>query len=146
MVLLIGRIIDPLLVDEYPRWLEKAYAIFREMVEGSNEVARFRWSELQQLEATLQGISHDESWDPQNAPSGQSGTVSQLLFPATSYLPTSMSQSSSSDVHFIADNNLDVGCGLGPMLNTAEMMAMANSIETYDADWVSSAMIDHNLW
>jgi hypothetical protein len=142
-----GPIIDPLLVDDYSRWLEKAHDISREMAEGSNEVTRFRWSELQQLDVTIHAISQDKTGNSaQNAPPQQSSAIIQLLLPATSYFPTPMDQSSSSDTPFMADNTLDEGCGLGPMLSSAEMMAMANYIEMYDAEWVSSAMINHNIW
>lgn len=149
-MLLIGPIIDPLLVDDYPRWLEKAYSIFQEMVEGGNEVARFRWSELQQLDATLHAISQNETGNPtQKTLSRQSGAIPQLRLTATGYLPASIDRSSSRDDPFITENTLDVGdvgCGLGPMLSSAEIIAMADSIEMYDAEWVSSAIIDHNIW
>jgi hypothetical protein len=57
VVLLIGPIINSPLVDDYPRWLEEAYAIVREIVEGAIKVARFRGSELQQLDDNLHAIS-----------------------------------------------------------------------------------------
>ncbi|KAJ5380211.1 uncharacterized protein N7496_002639 [Penicillium cataractarum] len=147
VVLLIGPIIDPVLVDDYPRWLEKAYAIFREMVASGNEVAKFRWTELQQLDMTLHATSQDNACNPaESALSLQSDAVPQLLLPETGYALASMDHSPGSHTPFIENNNLDAECGLGPMPSSAEMMAMADSIEIYHAEWVSSVMIDHDIW
>ncbi|KAL4738952.1 hypothetical protein BDV11DRAFT_205570 [Aspergillus similis] len=118
VVLLMGPTIDTLLVNNHLRWLEKAYAIFREMVKAGNEVAQFR---------CLVSVSH-------------------LLSPSTSHIPALMDQNSCNDRPPIAEAPLAVECVFGPMLTSAEMMTMADSIELYDAEWVSNAMMHHNIW
>ncbi|KAJ5480046.1 hypothetical protein N7530_005555 [Penicillium desertorum] len=104
--------IDPLLVDDYSWWLEKAYEIFQEMVESGNH-------------------------DP--------GAIPQLLSPATSCIP-SMDQGFYNNPSLMVDTTLDAGCGFGLVLTSAEIAAMADSIEMYDAEWVSNAMMIHDIW
>lgn len=142
-----GPAIDPLLVNNYPRWLEKAYAIFREMVRAGNEIAQFRWSELRQLEETMNCFSQDQvESSASNSLSQPTFAISHLLSPVTSRITTPMDQSSCNDRHPIAETPLAAECVFGPMLTSAEMMAMADSIKLYDAEWVSNAMMHHNIW
>lgn len=142
-----GPAIDPLLVDDHSWWLQKAYEIFQEMVEGGNQVARFRWSELQQLEKTLGEITRTRTASstseivPRN-----SGAIPQLLSPAISCIPAPVGQGFCNDPSLMADTTLDAELGFGPVLTSAEMTAMADSIEMYDAEWVSNAMMTHDIW
>jgi hypothetical protein len=146
VVLLMGPAIDPLLVDDHSWWLEKAYGIFQEMVESGNHVARFRWSELQQLEKTLHEITQAQyESSTSDAVSQDPGAIPQLLSPATSCIP-SVDQGFCNDPSLMVDTTLDAGCGFGPVLTSAEMTAMADSIEMYDAEWVSNAMMIHDIW
>ena len=141
-----GPAIDPLLVDDNSWWLEKAYEIFQEMVESGNQVAKFRWSELQQLEKTLQEITQGQAASSTpNAISQNPDAIPQLLSPATSCIP-SLDQGLCNDSSLMADTTLDAEYGFGPVLTSAEMTAMANSIEMYDAEWVSNAMMIHDIW
>ncbi|KAJ9481944.1 hypothetical protein VN97_g11508 [Penicillium thymicola] len=141
-----GPAIDPLLVDDHPWWLEKAYEIFQEMVVAGNQVARFRWSELQQLEKTLHEITHTQSASStSDAVSQDPGAIPQLLSPATSCIP-SVNRGFCNDPSLTADTTLDAEYGFGPILTSAEMTAMADSIEMYDAEWISNAMMIHDIW
>ncbi|KAE8151446.1 hypothetical protein BDV25DRAFT_138866 [Aspergillus avenaceus] len=146
VVLLVGPVIDPRLTDDHVWWVEKAYSIFQEMVEVTNQVAKFRWLELQQLDKTLNGIPLSQSTMPTTSTAPRPSHAAQLFSPASSYIPPSMDPTAYNDVPFTDDTTLEAECGLGPSLSTAEMMAMADSIELYDAEWVSSAMLNHDIW
>lgn len=43
-------------------------------------------------------------------------------------------------------HELDGECDFGTMLTSAEIMAVADSIETFDTEWVSNAMVEHSIW
>lgn len=142
-----GPAIDPLLVDDHSWWLQKAYEIFQEMVEDGNQVARFRWSELQQLEKTLGEITQTRTASSTSEiVSRNSGAIPQLLSPAISCISGPVGQGFCNDPSLMADTTLDAEFGFGPILTSAEMTAMADSIEMYDAEWVSNAMMTHDIW
>lgn len=79
------------------------------------------------------------------------------LFPQTDVLPNPPSPSSTSipesmpqPLHYNAllrqDPVLDGECDFGTTLTSAEIMAVADSIETFDTEWVSNAMVEHSIW
>lgn len=142
-----GPAIDPLVVSDYSWWLEKAYEIFQEMVESGNQVAGFRLSELNQLEKTLEKVTQAQDTSAASDPVSRiSSTIPQLLSPATNRVPVSVDQVSCNNHLLMTDNSLDAEYGPGPVLTTAEMAAMADSIEMYDAQWVSNALMTHGIW
>lgn len=142
-----GPAIDPHLVNDHPRWMEKAYGIFRELVGAGNEVAKFRWSELQQLEETMQIIIQSQAESSSHAHRENPEPAPPSLSPATNHFPAPMEQSSYSDHSLLGDgHSLTAECVFGPLLTSAEMTAMADCIELYDAEWVSNAMINHDIW
>ncbi|KAJ5358292.1 hypothetical protein N7541_005450 [Penicillium brevicompactum] len=147
VVLLMGPVIDPTLVDDPLWWPEKAFEIFRAMVEAGNRVARLRWIELQQLDRTLRDIPslRAASSDPKVVTGPL--TLSQLISPAT----TDLSPSGDQGYHPLPSSledfcSTDQDFGFGPSLSSTEMAAMADSIEIYDAEWVSNAMMVHDIW
>ncbi|KAL4892370.1 hypothetical protein BDV59DRAFT_193869 [Aspergillus ambiguus] len=147
VVILMGPAIDNKLTDDHSRWLEKAYAIFKELVEAGNEVARFRWSELQQLEETLHAILHVDSGPQSSSAVVQHlDAIPQLPSPLESEIITSADQGAYHDPPLLEEATSAAECVFGPLLTSAEMMAMADSIELYDAEWVSTAMDSHNIW
>ena len=142
-----GPVIDPTLVDDPLWWPEKAFEIFRAMVEAGNRVARLRWIELQQLDRTLRDIPslRAASSDPKVVTGPL--TLSQLISPAT----TDLSPSGDQGYHPLPSSledfcSTDQDFGFGPSLSSTEMAAMADSIEIYDAEWVSNAMMVHDIW
>lgn len=144
-----GPAIDPKLPNDRSWWPEKAYEIFREMVEAGNRVARLRWSELQQLEMTLHDIPSEQPQPPRpTVTTRQNAAPTQLLSPDPSYVPASVDQSYQDCVPSEVNQPIDAeyGFGFNSLLSSAEMTAMANSIEVYDAEWVSNAMVTHGIW
>lgn len=148
VILLIGPAIDPRAFEINPNCLEKAYAIFDEMIRDGNQVANFRRSELQQLDETLLGCISDDH--PRQLPEPALFQQADVLVnPASSLatpIPGAMSQSVRYNDASRPDSLLDLDCDFSTMLTSAEIMAVADSIESYDTEWVSNAMIEHSIW
>lgn len=129
----------------YPTWLEKAYTIFEDMIENGNLIAKFRRSELQLLDELL-------SCFPQDQPRCLSAPVSfpnDVLNPPPSHMSLASSFPASSLPHDLLsdpDATLDDEIGLTSGLTAAQIMAVADSIESIDTEWMSNAMIEHEIW
>lgn len=131
----------------YPAWLEKAYAIFEEVIESGNLVAKFRRSELHLLDELL-------SCFPQEHPRCLSAPVSfpnnglNAQVPLASSFPPSSQAANPLDPDILSDPGItmDADCGFTSRLTAAQIMAVADSIESIDTEWMSNAMIEHSIW
>lgn len=131
----------------YPPWLEKAYSIFEEMIENGNLIAKFRRSELQLLDELL-------SCFPEDHPRCLSAPVSfpnNVLNPPAPHVPLASSfPHSTHGLHhdLLSDpgTTLDDEIGLTGGLTAAQIMAVADSIESIDTEWMSNAMVEHGIW
>lgn len=131
----------------YPTWLEKAYSIFEEMIEHGNLIAKFRRSELQLLDELL-------SCFPQDHPRCLSAPVSfpnNVLNPPAPHV--SLASSFPPSTHALHQDllsdpgpPLDDEHGLTNGLTAAQIMAVADSIESIDTEWMSNAMVEHGIW
>lgn len=131
----------------YPAWLEKAYTIFEDIIESGNLIAKFRRSELQLLDELL-------SCFPQDQPRRVSAPVSfpnNVLNPPGP--PDSLASSFPSSAHTLGHDMLsDPGPTIEDNfsftngLTAAQIMAVADSIENIDTEWMSNAMIQHSIW
>ncbi|KAJ5595536.1 uncharacterized protein N7459_001744 [Penicillium hispanicum] len=143
VVLLMGPAID--LRWTYPAWLEKAYAIFEEITESGNLIAKFRRSELQLLDELL-------SCFPQDNPRCLSAPVSfpdHVLNPPQLQLTNSFPPSTHAlhnDMLSDPDPDIEDENGFDTGLTAAQIMAVADSIESIDTEWMSNAMIEHGIW
>ncbi|KXG45193.1 Transcription factor [Penicillium griseofulvum] len=149
IILLMGPVIDPHLLESHPNWLEKAYAIFDEMIRDGNQVAAFRRSELQQLHETLLGCISGDQPRHLAVPDffQQADTLPGPASPSTTPIPGTIPQSVRYDDTLLRpDPDLDVECDFSTILTSAEIMAVADSIESYDTEWVSNAMVEHSIW
>ncbi|KAF4760048.1 hypothetical protein HAV15_006166 [Penicillium sp. str.  len=149
IILLMGPAIDPRVLESHPNWLEKAYAIFDEMIRDGNQVAKFRRSELQQLHETIIGCLSDDQ--PRYLPVPeffqQPNVLPDPASPSATPIPGAIPQSVRYDDALLRpDPDFDVECDFSTMLTSAEIMAVADSIESYDTEWVSNAMIEHSIW
>jgi hypothetical protein len=117
------------------------------MIGDGNQVANFRRSELQRLDETLNCISRGQS-QPLTVPNFFHQT--DVLLNPSSPSSTSIPRSTPHPLHYNAllrqDPVLDGDCDFGTMLTSAEIMAVADSIETFDTEWVSNAMVEHGIW
>ncbi|KAJ5039885.1 hypothetical protein NUH16_009678 [Penicillium rubens] len=149
IILLMGPAIDPRVLESHPNWLEKAYAIFDEMIRDGNQVAKFRRSELQQLHETLLGCISGDQPRQLAVPDffQQADVLPNPASPSVTPIPGAMPQSIRYDDALLRpDTDLDAECDFSTMLTSAEIMAVADSIESYDTEWVSNAMVEHSIW
>lgn len=141
VILLIGPAIHPRLFESHPNCLERAYAIFEEMIRDGNQVANFRRSELQQLDETLVGCISG-----QPRPLAVPPFFHDVLSPASPSATPIPAMPRYDDALLRHGPDLDIECDLGAMLTSAEIMAVADSIESQDTEWMSNAMIEHSIW
>jgi len=117
------------------------------MIGDGNQVASFRRSELQQLDETLLGCVSGGQPGPLTVPAfyQQSGVAPHSSSPSTT-ISGSIPQAVRYDALLRPVPELDTECDFGTMLTSAEIMAVADSIETFDTEWVSNAMVEHSIW
>ncbi|KAJ5180047.1 transcriptional regulator family: Fungal Specific TF [Penicillium capsulatum] len=143
VILLMGPAIDARWT--YPAWLEKAYAIFEEIMETGNLIAKFRRSELQLLDELLGCF-------PQDHPRCLSAPVSfpnNILNASNVALASSFPPSAHALNHDMLSDagvSIDDECSFTPGLTAAQIMAVADSIESIDTEWMSNTMIEHSIW
>lgn len=129
----------------YPAWIEKAYAIFEEIMENGNLIAKFRRSELQLLEELL-------SCFPQDHPRCLSAPISfpeNVLNTSSVQLAGSFPPSAHALSHEMMSDpgaSMNDECSFTPGLTAAQIMAVADSIESIDTEWMSNTMIEHSIW
>lgn len=116
------------------------------MTESSNQIAKSHWSELQQLDETLSLLPHGQDQRLTSHTLTLEGPSTQLLSPATSSGPVSVDQTYSQVPPPNFETGFDPANDVIPMLSSAEIMEMADSIGICDAEWISSAMTDHDIW
>ncbi|KAJ5092575.1 hypothetical protein NUU61_007445 [Penicillium alfredii] len=147
-VLLIGLAIDTKMLDNHPGWVDKAYTIFDEIVQSGHLIAKFRRAELQQLEEMLSIVPRDQARClsvPVSFPQNQS-SLSQHV-PLASSFPSSATHALQAD-DIMPESNAVIAddCTFTAGLTAAQIMAVANSIESIDTEWMSNTMIEHSIW
>lgn len=130
VVILMAPIIDSRLLESLTPWLQKSYIILDDMISRGNIIASFRKCELERLAELLNQLSPD--LPPPHSDRIQRGQQSEMLNQLSS--PMSPSQRVPELLH------------LNDGLTTAEIMAMAESIDTGDVDWVVQAVTENHIW
>ncbi|KAJ5919259.1 hypothetical protein N7466_010202 [Penicillium verhagenii] len=131
----------------YPAWLEKAYLIFEDIIENGNLIAKFRRSELQLLDELLSCFPHDNSRclsAPVSFPTNILNNPNNSIQLASSFPPSAQALGHDllSDPMAANDDEYNLTSGL----TAAQIMAVADSIESIDTEWMSNAMIEHSIW
>ncbi|KAL5051764.1 hypothetical protein BDW71DRAFT_194007 [Aspergillus fruticulosus] len=123
VVLLMAPAIDCTLLESRRPWLHKSYLILDDMISRGNLIAQYRKTELEQMSALMYQLAPDRQ--PEDTSKGKKLELSSPLPPAyrVPELP-----------------------GLNDGLTTAEIMAVAESIDTGDVDWVSHAVSENQIW
>ncbi|KAJ5376902.1 hypothetical protein N7509_013788 [Penicillium cosmopolitanum] len=162
VVLLMGPAIDTRWT--YPIWLEKAYTIFEEIIESGNLLAKFRRSELHLLDELLSCFPQEHPRclsAPVSFPNNVLNNNSQVSL-ASSFPPSGQAQPTASTAQaqlehdILSDPGVGVGVGVPALddqelgftsrLTAEQIMAVADSIESIDTEWMSNAMIEHSIW
>ncbi|KAL2800273.1 hypothetical protein BJX66DRAFT_183185 [Aspergillus keveii] len=125
VVLLMAPAIDSNLLDNRTPWLQKSCVILDDMITRGNLIARFRKAELEQLDSLLSQLVPDRQLQivDSTRKTDLLGFESSPLPPPYPELP-----------------------GLSDGLTTAEIMAVAESIDTGDVDWVAHAVTENEIW
>jgi hypothetical protein len=118
-----AQAIDHTLLESRRPWLDKSYLILDDMISRGNLIAQYRKTELEQLSALMYQLAPDRQPDDTSKEKGLE--LSSPLPPAYRIpeLP-----------------------GLNEGLTTAEIMAVAESIDTGDVDWVAHAVTENQIW
>lgn len=143
---IVGPIIDPQLLDNDSSWLKRAYSIFDELIGCGNQVAVFRKAELLQLDEMLTDLPNGQSLltspskdPPLNKRVGHDVAGGAGAFTiGASAADTSMPSPDSANMF---DEE-----GLGNPMTTAQIMEIANSMDSMDMGWISQEFLDHNSW
>jgi proline utilization trans-activator len=130
VVILMAPIIDSSLLESLAPWLQKSYVILDDMISRGNIIASFRKSELERLDELLSQLQtdHPTQINDRMQRDHPNGMLSQLSAPTS---PVNCP-------HELL--NLNDG------LTTAEIMAVAESIDTGDVDWVVQAVTENHIW
>ncbi|KAL4948001.1 hypothetical protein BDW69DRAFT_102889 [Aspergillus filifer] len=124
VVLLMAPAVDCTLLESRSPWLQKSYMILDDMINRGNLIAKFRKSELEQLSGLLYQLAPDRM-------QGEGSTKGQLV-EIPSPLPPAYRVPELPSLH--------------DGLTTAEIMAVAESIDTGDVDWVAHAVTENHIW
>ena len=148
--LLLGPALDPQLLENRSFWLHKAYGVFNDLVAAGNRVAEFRKSELLQLDGLLTCV---QSQNP--SPSNENHVSQHAEQLHENHLPDSLLEPSLLMMNPQAQGNEILPSPISGVLDevsfetgltAAQILDMANSIETSDTDWMSHTMMEHSIW
>ncbi|KAL4764818.1 Zn(II)2Cys6 transcription factor [Aspergillus foveolatus] len=123
VVLLMAQAIDHSLLESRRPWLDKSYLILDDMISRGNLIAQYRKTELEQLSALMYQLAPDRQ---PNDTSKEKGLELSSPLPPAYRIPELP--------------------GLNDGLTTAEIMAVAESIDTGDVDWVAHAVTENQIW
>lgn len=149
--LLLGPALDPQLLENRSFWLHKAYGVFNDLITAGNRVAEFRKAELLQLDGLLTCV---QSQNP--SPSNTNHIAHHAVHHPNSHIDESSLEPSL----LLMDPQRQDGNEILPSpisgvldevsfetgLTAAQLMDMANAIETSDTDWMSHTMMEHSIW
>lgn len=145
VVLLMGPAIEPRRLEPHTAWIDKAHSVFEEMIEGGNLIARLLLSELQKLDEMLCCISGGRA-APRSLQQQGPAVVAPRTPMTSSMSTTTTATRRLSDAippapdYVIEDEYAATG------LTAADIMALADSIESYDTEWMSNAISEHRIW
>ncbi|UCK59393.1 hypothetical protein AFCA_002209 [Aspergillus flavus] len=132
VVLVTAPAADASLLDDWTPWFHTSVTVLDEMISRGNLIAGFRKSELQQLAGMLSHLADDGVIHGTDL--ARKGQLDRII----SRLP---SPSTPDRVFGISEIP-----NLHPGLTTAEIMAVAESIDTGDVDWIAHAVTENHIW
>ncbi|RMX78977.1 hypothetical protein D0869_08652 [Hortaea werneckii] len=136
IVLMITATVDPSLIRKETDWLPVAYGVLEEMEGRGNLVASLRKSELEHLDKNLKSLP---SAPIGSAVANEPETQTNLLngpFENPNMADTLIGGDGPSDIDTLCDWNSEEA------LNGEQLMAVADSLDFSDLDWLSAGLAD----
>ncbi|KAI7220366.1 hypothetical protein KC333_g2381 [Hortaea werneckii] len=136
IVLMITATVDPSLIRKETDWLPVAYGVLEEMEGRGNLVASLRKSELEHLDKNLKSlpsapIGSGVASEPENQTNLLNGP-----FENPNMADTLVGGDGPSDIDTLCDWNSEEA------LNGEQLMAVADSLDFSDLDWLSAGLAD----
>ncbi|KAF4339946.1 positive activator of transcription [Fusarium beomiforme] len=138
--LLIAPVLDPKFSEYDATFRHKTHIIFNEMISKGNLIAMFRRSELQQLDDMLGRLPRDQSETTPIPIDGQiiGGTITE-----DGSVLNELNEDNETMASILPDMD---DLGMDAWFTTAQMIDMANSIANSDTEFLSHAMVEHDIW
>jgi proline utilization trans-activator len=146
MVIILTRFVDASLRNHQSAWLDKAYSLLETMVASGNRIAAFRVIELRKLDEMLRDYLLDQYRPPTSSAMPDSGIGTQLpsmglSFPDGYHSTAGLIRLDDSMAAPYAGPS-DESSGFGDELTAEQILAVAESMEVDNADWLSFAPLD----
>ncbi|KAI7717457.1 hypothetical protein KC353_g4560 [Hortaea werneckii] len=136
IVLMITATVDPSLIRKETDWLPVAYGVLEEMEGRGNLVASLRKSELEHLDKNLKSLpSAPIGSAVANEPENQTNLLNGP-FENPNMADTLVGGEGPSDIDTLCDWNSEEA------LNGEQLMAVADSLDFSDLDWLSAGLAD----
>ncbi|RMX85600.1 hypothetical protein D0869_03702 [Hortaea werneckii] len=136
IVLMITATVDPSLIRKETDWLPVAYGVLEEMEGRGNLVAGLRKSELEHLDKNLKSLpSAPMGSAVANEPENQTNLLNGP-FENPNMADTLVGGDGPSDIDTLCDWNSEEA------LNGEQLMAVADSLDFSDLDWLSAGLAD----
>ncbi|RYP88188.1 hypothetical protein DL769_000286 [Monosporascus sp. CRB-8-3] len=145
--LLVAPSLDPQLSENGASWLQQAHSLFDEMTADGNQVAICCKAELQRLSEMLRSIQEGYQRPEINSMDASRLEDGSLEHPPPlSMIPLAPTMPGTSTHIPMSGNSMIYENGVGNLLTSAQIMDMANSIDTGDTEWMSQAIVEHSIW
>lgn len=149
MVLIVTRFVDSTLLDDRTSWLEMAFALMNNMIDGGNRIADYRMRELRRLDEMLAEYAAIQ----ERPPLMEALNRRQLTQSNTNFIQTAAGAPddplnpnpmfASPDGGPLYSGFSDEGTGFGDDLTAEQILAVAESMDIGGTDWLSFGVFDN---
>ncbi|OTB00471.1 hypothetical protein M426DRAFT_15414 [Hypoxylon sp. CI-4A] len=141
--LLVAPSLDAQMLENGASWSQQAHSLFDEMVTGGNQVAVYRKAELQRINEMLRGIDGGHRRPDLHTIAAARAEIEYQTMPTTPLGPLTPNTASHMSIQ---GNDTIYESAIGDPLTSAQIMDMADSIDTGDTEWMSQAIVEHSIW
>lgn len=145
--ILTGLAVEKSLAQDYQAWLHKAYAVFDDLIDSGNLLANQEKQEVLSFERTLLRIGKEPSESLQNtSPATVQSHESSAWETVVTGVPVGQTFSGATPAPQPLDSQNFGFDNLDEIFTSAHILDAANAIDMGDAEWMSQAVVDYNLW
>ena len=148
-----GSIVDGKPAHDASPWISKAYSVFDELALSGNLIAQSQKSEVQQLEgmfyrldAGLRGPQIIPRHLQSDATNLYNYTLGESIMSPSARAPVDQGLLPVSNGIFSPISDMLGDTYIDNVFTSAQIMDLANSINTGDMEWMSQAVNDYELW